>query len=580
MKRRQFSRQRGGVLLAMLFVIAIGASWFYVNRLNDESGGMTAIRMSKNAAVLNRAKQALIGYVAFQAGQATEPNPGALPCPENPGDFNSTTGNDGKEGSTCGATTVGRFPWRTLGLDKLVDAYGEPLWYVVSPNWGVASGSNSDINSNTLGQLTVNGVPNAAVALIIAPGPAFFVPAAAGCTAWNQVRTTTAPPDWRNYLECDNATTPADASFVATGPSTSFNDQVMVVTVADVMPAIEAAIADRTNREIVPALNSVYTAAGWGFSGSNPVYPFAAPWGNTANPGTSNYQGAPNTYNGLLPFFQTQGCNPASDPRCTTATTGGSAFLVFSKFGNESSSGSGSIRTQSTCSWQSTAYVCTGQYNQPTIAVTFKFKVTNVAMGLRALDTTKVVVTAMNDTSGGWGTTTISSTTTATLNSDGSATFTVTTDLLPDIVTAGWGTYADYVISIDRAAVGDHSLLDSTSVTNGSTGWFVRNEWYRLIYYAVTSRYTTGTLPPSCTTGIDCLSAITNVTPAGAQRAILILAGSSVNGVTRPGSSPTLQNYLEGGNASGTYVRQTVRTSMATPAAQRFNDRIVVIGSN
>ena len=167
MKRGRFGRQRGATLLAMLFVIAIGASWFYVNRLNAESGGMTAIRMSKNAAVLNRAKQALIGYVAFQADQATEPNPGALPCPENPSDFNSTTGNDGKEGSTCGTTTVGRFPWRTLGLDKLVDAYGEPLWYVVSPGWGVTSGSNSDINSNTLGQLTVNGVTNAAVALIM-----------------------------------------------------------------------------------------------------------------------------------------------------------------------------------------------------------------------------------------------------------------------------------------------------------------------------------------------------------------------------------------------------------------------------
>jgi len=561
----------------MLFVVAIGASWFFVNRLSDESGGMRATRMSKNAAVLNRAKQALIGYVAFQASQATEPNPGALPCPENPGDFNSTTGNDGKEGSTCGTTTVGRFPWRTLGLDKLVDAYGEPLWYVVSPGWGVTSGSNSDINSNTLGQLTVNGVPNAAVALIIAPGPAFSVPAAAGCTAWNQVRTTTAPPDWRNYLECDNATTPADASFVTTGPSTSFNDQVMVVTVADVMPAIEAAIADRINREILPALKTVYTPAAWGFTGSNAVLPYAATFANPGpGAGTSNYQGSAITspYKGLLPFNQTQNCVPASDPRCTTS------FLVYSKLGSDTQiAGGGYIYTQSTCVWQSNVYVCTGQYYKPTISLTSSFKVTNVAMGLRALDTSKVTCTAVDDVGNGIPLQNVGcSAVTAQLQADGSAIVTVTTNALPDIVGSGWGTYANYMINIDRAAIGDHTLLDSTTITPGSTGWFVRNEWYRLVYYATSQSNTAARLPleRSCTTATDCL-AVTNMTPSN-KSALLIFAGRSINGNSRPSSA--LSDYLESGNATASYVSKTVSASAAIPVAQRFNDRVVAAPSN
>lgn len=62
-------------------------------------------------------------------------------------------------------------------------------------------------------------------------------------------------------VECENATSPADATFVSTGPSTSFNDQVVRITVADIMPAIEAAIASRVEREIVPILKRVYGTA-------------------------------------------------------------------------------------------------------------------------------------------------------------------------------------------------------------------------------------------------------------------------------------------------------------------------------
>ena len=225
-------RQRGVALLALMAVIALASSWFVVRQLNAESGAVAAARKIRSAEVLNKAKHALIGYVAAQAAKDGENNPGAMPCPENPGDFDSVTGRQGLAGTTCGTTTIGRFPWRTLGLDKLVDSAGEPLWYVVGPGWGVATGVNTSINSNSVGQLTVDGVPNSAVALIIAPGPVIASAAApaSGCVAWSQARLPTGAPDWRNYLECENASSPANATFVTTGPATSYNDQVIVIT--------------------------------------------------------------------------------------------------------------------------------------------------------------------------------------------------------------------------------------------------------------------------------------------------------------------------------------------------------------
>src|SRR5436190_1259872 len=95
MKQIHLKRQRGAALLALLAVILLGASWFLVSQLNTESGVAAAIRKKRNADVLNQAKQALIGYIAHQATES-ENNPGAFPCPETPGGFNSATGTDGK----------------------------------------------------------------------------------------------------------------------------------------------------------------------------------------------------------------------------------------------------------------------------------------------------------------------------------------------------------------------------------------------------------------------------------------------------------------------------------------------------
>lgn len=584
MKSGLARRERGAALLVLLAAIALAASWLLVKQLNAESGSIDAIRKNRNAQVLQRAKQALIGYVAAQAAKTGENNPGAMPCPENLGDFDSITGRQGLTGTTCGTTTIGRFPWRTLGLDQLVDASGEPLWYVVGPGWGVATGSNTLINSNSVGQLTVDGVANDSIALIIAPGPAFSVPAATGCTAWNQVRTATGSPDFRNYLECENATSPADATFVTTRSSTSFNDQVIKITVADVMPALEAAIAHRIEREIVPVLTSAYAAPNWGLTGSDKVYPYAAPF---ANPDTSSFTGTSATTRGHLPLVHTESypgslaaCTAGvADPRCNTS------LVVWSNAAPSVSYTNIVLPVTSACSYAGpTGFAsCNGTYAGIGAApsITVSGPQSNGAMSLRATNTVTGFVIFWDLLGGITITQPVS---TVSLNSNG--TFTVSISATPPaplgVAVVQWW------IFVPGNATSDHSLLDgrasSATPAPPSTAWFMRNEWHKLTHYAAASGYTAvGAAPRSCTTASTCLT-VTNVTPAGGQRALMILAGRSINGTTRP--SATLANYLDFANATATgtaalpYERQSI--SRATNAALKspFNDRIVVIDSN
>src|SRR6185295_2987920 len=111
---------------------------------------------------------------------------------------------------------------------------------------------------------------------------------------------------------------------------------------------------------------------------------------------------------------------------------------------------------------------------------------------------------------------------------------------------------------------GDHAVLSST---DGTTGWFTRNEWYRFLYYAVSPSNTAARLAAaspaerSCALVADCLTLTTNST-ASSKSALLVFAGRSINGRTRP--SATLADYFEFGNTKGTFENQTVTPTVAT----------------
>lgn len=585
-------RERGVALLAMLAVVALVASYFLVSRLNAESGGAIAATRNRNALVLNQAKQALIGYVAAQAATTGENRPGALPCPEAPADFNDPV-DEGTVSYPCTLPKVGRFPWRSLGLDKLVDASGEPLWYVVSPGW---AGAGTVINSNSQAQLTVDGVANDSVALIIAPGPAFSVPACAGNIAWPQVRPTAGPPDWRNYLECENATSPVDANFVTTGPSGSFNDQVVRITAADILPAIEAAIAYRIEREISPLIRSAYSTGSWS---ATTVLPFAATFADPSLT-TTTFKGVSGTNQGLLPLNYSETspgsgvqCTPgASDPRCdpmfvawtgvpVLSDRGGGAVLFFSSCSVNTVTVNPSPLVQTTridCTFRAYSWAL-GIGTPVPLQFRLASSASKVGMALRQFYTLASMpgVDAAGRTAIG------------TLKIDGSADITldgaasvgagnVVADALCGLDLLGplWEFLFDCyesTIAVPITLLADHAMLDSTS-TGANPGWFLRNKWHEVAYYAVAPDIApSGTR--SCVTGTTCLN-VSYHPNDGKQRGIVLLSGRSLAGAARPNG--TLADWLEGANADGTSPFEIRAPTLLVNRS--FNDRVAVLDSN
>ncbi len=95
---------------------------------------VAAAREGITERALAQAREALIAYAADRAITPTV-GPGYLPCPD--------LDDDGWAEATCGSldgTTgqeqrIGRLPWKTLGLARLRDGDGEPLWYAVSTKY-------------------------------------------------------------------------------------------------------------------------------------------------------------------------------------------------------------------------------------------------------------------------------------------------------------------------------------------------------------------------------------------------------------------------------------------------------------
>jgi len=572
---RRRNTQRGVALLALVAVAVMVFAYLLTSRLHS-AAGPTAVNREHNGKVLNQAKQALIGWMVLNAAQ-TDNNPGRLPCPEAVNSIN--TSSEGVSApqialpgppavpATPNCATVGRLPWRTLGLDKLVDAASEPLWYAVSPGWALQNSTTLlTINSDSRGAMVVDGqaAPNDVVALIIAPGRAMNVQTATGCTARAQARAAPAPAmDPRDYLECFNAATPAYSTVGPTvKPAESFNDQVLKVTTADLLPALEAAIAQRMQREIAPALKSVYGSATWGTSAANPLYPFAARFDNP-HPGAASYRGEDGRYQGLLPFSSSS-ATCGADPRCTTT------FVSWNTGVAPTISVSGGVLVAPNCTVTATTVQCTGLYVGLGGTLSMTARAQNVAMALRTLAPSNMTIE-----SGllGYGPAQPGTSASGDFNTNGSADLTLRANM-PGILFLT----LMFRFTANLGVLADHPLLDPSSVGPGSTGWFVRNEWYRLVYYAAAQESTADGLPAHGCTSSDCLRV--NDPATRNIRALLVLAGRSLsNPAGRPNA--TLSDYLEYQNSDlGTiYEQRPVRTSRASiPALNApFNDRLVLV---
>ena len=577
--RRNSRAQHGAALLAMLAVVVLMFAYFLTSRFQS-AAGVAAVQREHNAKVLNQAKQALIGWMALNAAQ-TDNNPGRLPCPEGVNNIGSPS--EGIAAPTIAppptppspnCSVVGRLPWRTLGLDKLVDAAAEPLWYAVSPGWALqSSGTQLSINSDSLGAMVVDGqaAPNQVVALIVAPGPAMTVQAAPGCPARAQSRGAPAPSiDPADYLECFNAGTPA---FFTVGPATSFNDQVLTVTAGDLVPVLEAAISHRMQREIAPALRSVYASAAWGTSSGNPLYPFAARFDNP-HPGTASYRGEDGRYRGLLPF-NSSSPTCGGDPRCTTSFVSWNTGVAptISIF-------NGLFVLPPSCTISASTVQCTGVFlSVGTATLRMTARANNVAMAMRTLTPGNMTIeTGLL----GYGPPQPGNTASASFNASGSADLTMQA-AAPGLLGAfGIPLNVMFRFTADLGVLADHPLLDPT---NPTTGWFVRNEWYRLVYYAVAPESTADGLPAHGCNSTNCM----RFNDPGTRniRALLVLAGRSMTNPTgRPNG--TLTDYLEYQNCdfSGSdcnpqtlFEQRPIRSSNVPVASitAPWNDRVVLV---
>lgn len=260
-------RARGATLLVLLAIVAV----VVLSMLLGVVG-----KLDRRTANLSRTDRSLAeGRSALLAWAATHPGlPGKLPCPENTALIGSAS--EGTALATCTLPAKGRLPWRTLGVPRLLDANGEPLWYALSAGFGEAK-----INSATPAQLTVDGIGASAVAIVIAPGvrlPGQVRPAL----------NSTSPRDPADYLEGGNQV--AGNSFVSSTSGGNFNDRLLLLTRGDLMYEVET----RVLAEMAQRLRAYYAA--------NRYFPYASATGAGACAA------------GLLLNFLPQGAGTCSHP--------------------------------------------------------------------------------------------------------------------------------------------------------------------------------------------------------------------------------------------------------------------------
>jgi len=158
-------------------------------------------------------------------------------------------------------------------------------------------------------------------------------------------------------------------------------------------------------------------------------------------------------------------------------------------------------------------------------------------------------------------------------------------------------------MTVKLDVLADHPLLNRNDST---TGWFVRNEWYRLVWYGVAPMNTVDNLTGSPPVPIGCVNnppTTTNCLRINGTRnirALLVLAGRSLsNPANRPNNDP--MDYLEHANCNRTFVfpsfvcapgpsfeQRAMRTDKVVlcpacpppnnrPFYAPFNDRIVLV---
>ena len=233
MNRTSYRAQSGVAFLLFITVMVLTGTLFTVGKLSINQKNNE--RSSSSFKKLQTAQDAVLGYALSQ------PIPGVLPCPD-------ISGNGDADNTASGcAQQKGWLPFRTLGLEDLRDQSGEKLWYVIDPEYSLAT---APFNSSTISRLNQEGNPLAFA--ILAPNDVLA----------NQQRSANIA-NANNYLEGVNSD--ADPFTVAYQNDSDHNDQLLVYSTKKFWTLIESST-------VIPAastaLNQYFTDCG--------SYPWAA----------------------------------------------------------------------------------------------------------------------------------------------------------------------------------------------------------------------------------------------------------------------------------------------------------------
>lgn len=290
MTRSEISRvasacsQRGQIVILIVLILALGTGFLVFSLAGPRE--TTAQKNAKTDAALARVKQALIGWSAAQTPDSTHLlfRPGELPCPD--------ISNDGFDDGACGAGAIGRVPWKTLGIPEPLDGFGEPIWYAIAGPFrykNITPSPQPPITSDTVGNLTVYSgsaavtLTSQAIAVLFAPGPSVGSQSRGATAALCSTTGTTIPQRncAANYLESTGGGNNAQTGgpFIQAPASATFNDRVLAITNADLMPLVEQRVA----RELMSLLNQ--------YKATNGVYPWADLSDGSSNgtPGVAAY---------------------------------------------------------------------------------------------------------------------------------------------------------------------------------------------------------------------------------------------------------------------------------------------------
>jgi len=561
--------QRGFALIALLSLAALITAFLIASALNFTSADNSNQREDRSMNALRQAKAALIAYAASEQWQAyksqTTNQPGGLPCPNN----NDT----GVSPGICPAAAdrVGRLPWATIGSEDLRDASGERLWYAVSSNF--YKNSANAINSDTQGLLNVTGAAPASnvVAVVIAPGGAL-----SGQDRILQHNSHLAYLEGVTVGNVGGTDSTFDTFNPIALPPVTANDRLIVITQADLMAAVEPVVAARVERDIKLYITQNYSGAiayvygEWKWIGG---YPFAVPWGGGPVQPQDDYKGDSTTptYRGLIPVSR-----EANWVRWDT-----SSISVTQLAGGTGDYGTGTLTIgPMDCSASTGSQISCridfpgGNNDRPQIRL--QATLLNAARTfVNAMAPGNETVRDNDGADRGWSSTISPNpwTVSSSLQVNGNGTVVFEGRLIN-------ANSMENRATITVPAPSYHPVSNSADTTSG---WFIANQWYRQVFYAVSENggvpgCNPRLSPPTPPTSPSCLR-VNNLPPSYAtpddKRAILVFAGRELNGLTpRPAN---LANYLESANLTAANGTTPFVYEHRAGVPTTINDRVVVV---